>query len=101
MNYNYDTSKTANIEIIQLLFSKRLINYLIFLKFIILVKYVPLTALHRSSSPISTFEPVKSFIHVSVRTDDTMHNCKITTISFIFVLTVLMICKFLNIKKSQ
>jgi hypothetical protein len=43
MDDNYDTYKTANIEI----------------------NHMSLTALHRGSSHISTFAPVKSFIHVS------------------------------------
>jgi hypothetical protein len=54
---NCDTYKTANIEVIQLFFSERLINFS-FLNFIILMKYISLTALPRISSPISTFETV-------------------------------------------
>jgi hypothetical protein len=83
MDDNYDTFKTANNEIIQLFF-ERLINCLTFFNLILLVKYISLSALHRISSPISIFEPVKSFIHVSVRTDDKMYNCKTATISLIF-----------------
>jgi hypothetical protein len=39
-------------------FLQCLIYYLIFFNFIILVKYIPLTAVHRTSSLISTFAPV-------------------------------------------
>jgi hypothetical protein len=72
-----------------------------FLNFIILVKYISLTALHRISSPVSTFEPVKSFIHVSVRTDDKVYNWKTAVISFIYFLIVLMMSKILNINMPQ
>jgi hypothetical protein len=61
------------------------------------VKYVSLTALHRISSRISTFEPVKSFIHFSVRIDEKVYNWKTAAISFIFLLIGLMITKILNI----
>jgi hypothetical protein len=46
-------------------------------------------------------EPVKSFKHVNVRTDDKLHNWKTVAISFIFLLTVLMISKILNINMTQ
>jgi hypothetical protein len=52
------------------------------------VKYKSLTALNRIRSPFSTFAPVKSFIHVSVRADDKVYNCKTTAISFIYLLIV-------------
>jgi hypothetical protein len=58
----YDTYKTANIEINQFFSFQRLINNLIFLNFIIPVEYMSLSALHRISSPMSIFDPVKSFI---------------------------------------
>jgi hypothetical protein len=62
---------------------------------------ISLNALHRISSPISTFEPVKSFIHVNVRTDDKVYNWDTATINFIFILVVSMISKILNIKMPQ
>jgi hypothetical protein len=40
-------------------------------------------------------------MHVSVRSDDKVYNCKTATISFNFILITLMICKFLNINKPQ
>jgi hypothetical protein len=60
MDDNYDTCKTTNIKNNQLVFLtlEQIFN---FLNLILLV-----TALQRISSPISTFKPVKSFIHVSV-----------------------------------
>jgi hypothetical protein len=50
MDENFDTYEIANIERIQLFFPT--LNYLfIFLNFILLVKYIYLTALHRLRSP--------------------------------------------------
>jgi hypothetical protein len=46
------------------------------------VKYISLNALTRIRSPFSTFAPVKSFIHVSIRTDDKVYNCKTAAVSF-------------------
>jgi uncharacterized membrane protein len=74
MDDNYDMYKTANIEINQLFF-ERLIDYLILRTYLsLLVKYISLTSLHSTRSPISTFAPVKSFVHVSVKIDDEMYN---------------------------
>jgi hypothetical protein len=62
------------------------------------VKYISLNALNRIRSPLSTFAPVKSFIHVSVRTDDKVYNCKTAAIIFIYrVLIASMISKLLNV----
>jgi hypothetical protein len=67
MDDNYDTHKTANIEINQIFcLNASLISLFNFLNCILLVKVISLTALHRTSYPICTFAPVKSFIHVSV-----------------------------------
>jgi hypothetical protein len=49
----------------------------------------------------STFAPVKSFTHVSVRTDDEVYNGKTAAISFIYLFIVLMISKILNINMPQ
>jgi hypothetical protein len=61
------------------------------------VKYIYLNALNRIRSPFSTFTPVKSFIHVSVRTDDKVYIWKTAAISFIYLLIVSMISKLLNV----
>jgi hypothetical protein len=55
------------------------------------VKYLSLNALNTIRSPFSTFAPVKSFIHVSVRTDDKVYNCKTAAIIFIYLSIVSMI----------
>jgi hypothetical protein len=83
MDDNHDTYKTANIKIKQVFFNAWLSNE--FSNFILLVKYVSLNALNRIRSPFSTFAPVKSFIHVSVRTDDKVYNCKTAAITFIYL----------------
>jgi hypothetical protein len=95
MAENHDTYKTANIEINQ--FFERLIKYLIFANFILHVKYISLNALNRIRSPFSAFAPVKSFRHVSVRTDDKVYNCKTAAINFIFLSIVSMISKLLSV----
>jgi hypothetical protein len=57
---------TANIENNVIFFFERLNNYLIFdLHHISEIIYL-FTELHRISSPSSTSEPVKSFIHASI-----------------------------------
>jgi hypothetical protein len=58
---------------------------------------LPLNALNRIRSPFSTFAPVKSFIHVSVRTDDKVYNCNTAAITFIYLSIVSMISKLLNV----
>jgi hypothetical protein len=82
MDDNYDTYKTANIEINQLFFLTLdlLFN---FVNFILLVKYISLTTF-QSWLTYRHFAPVKSFIHVSVRTDDKMYTWKTAAISFFF-----------------
>jgi hypothetical protein len=60
------------------------------------MKYISSNALNRIRSPFSTFAPVKSFIHVSVRTDDKVYNRKTAVINLIYLLTVSVISKLLN-----
>jgi hypothetical protein len=56
-----------------------------------------LKALNRIRSPFNTFAPVKSFIHVSVRIDDKVYNCKTAAITFIYLSIVSIISKLLNV----
>jgi hypothetical protein len=56
-----------------------------------------LNALNRIHSPFNPFAPVKLFIHVDVRTDDKVYNCKTAAITFIYLSIVSMISKLLNV----
>jgi hypothetical protein len=60
--FNYDTCKTANIEINSFFLNARLFTF--FMNFFILLKYKSLTALHRIHSPISSFVPFKSLLTI-------------------------------------
>jgi hypothetical protein len=64
------------------------------------VKYISFTSLNRIRSPISPFAPIKSFVHVNVKTDE-VYRCKTATISFIFLSIVLTMSKILNINMPE
>jgi hypothetical protein len=95
INDNHDRYKTVNIEINELFGT--LDKVLIFSNLILLVEYILLSALNRIRFPASTFALVNSFIHLNVRTDDIVYNCKTAAISFIHLSPDSMISKILNV----
>jgi hypothetical protein len=89
MDDNHDTYKTANIKTNQH-FLNACLSYE-FLNSTLLVKSMSLNALNTIRSSFSTFAPVKSFLHVSVRTDYKAYNCKTAAITLIYLSIVSMI----------